>query len=407
MSLLERNEIYLSKVFGRIRNKTQLFNALADDHFHTRLMHSLEVEQISLIISEKLSKHGIKLNEKLISNIALLHDIGHTPFGHIGERTLHTICSGKASAELNLPNFKELNVECGFKHNINSALLYAENFPFSKKSKSVADGIIMHSKLYYSGEEKLDYGIGYTLQRFKYKINYKQPTPLTDEATIVYFADEIAQVASDWVDLNYAKVNIDSIKNLSFFKTAIKLTNNIRNQSVILIDNLSNSFVKAFVKYKNHNIIKKSSIGKWLNKFSDVRAKIIKTEPLLKEYDSQKETEIKILFKYYFYYPEQAGNDLLDDFMKRAMYLSYSYGKFAKIVRSANSSLEFLSIFKKEVLEYKGDKYLSDRKRLYKVFIRSVAIYISKMTDSYADHKYTKICEFYKNQLLTNEIKPL
>jgi len=82
----DRDRIVHCKAFRRLKHKTQVFLAPEGDHFRERMTHTLEVAQISRTISRALS-----LNEDLTEAIALGHDLGHTPFGHAGERTLNTI----------------------------------------------------------------------------------------------------------------------------------------------------------------------------------------------------------------------------------------------------------------------------------------------------------------------------
>ncbi len=93
----DRDRILHSKAFRRLKHKTQVFLSPFDDHFRTRLTHTLEVSQIARTISRALD-----LNEDLTEAIALGHDLGHTPFGHCGEGVLNEL------------------VEGGFHHNIQS-----------------------------------------------------------------------------------------------------------------------------------------------------------------------------------------------------------------------------------------------------------------------------------------------
>ena len=79
----DRDRIIHSKSFRRLKYKTQVFLAPEGDHYRTRLTHTLEVAQIARTIARCL-----RLNEDLTEAIALGHDLGHTPFGHIGERSL-------------------------------------------------------------------------------------------------------------------------------------------------------------------------------------------------------------------------------------------------------------------------------------------------------------------------------
>ena len=85
---LDRDRILHSKSFRRLKHKTQVFLSPEDDYYRTRMTHTLEVAQIARTIARAL-----RLNEDLTEAIALGHDLGHTPFGHAGERTLNKITS--------------------------------------------------------------------------------------------------------------------------------------------------------------------------------------------------------------------------------------------------------------------------------------------------------------------------
>ena len=83
----DRDRIIYSKAFLRLKNKTQVFFAPYGDHYMSRLTHTLDVSQIARSLARCLS-----LNEDLTEAIALGHDLGHTPFGHVGERGLAALC---------------------------------------------------------------------------------------------------------------------------------------------------------------------------------------------------------------------------------------------------------------------------------------------------------------------------
>ncbi len=83
----DRDRILHCKSFRRLKQKTQVFLSPKGDHYRTRLTHTLEVSQIGRTIGKALC-----LNEDLVEAIALGHDLGHTPFGHAGERALKEIC---------------------------------------------------------------------------------------------------------------------------------------------------------------------------------------------------------------------------------------------------------------------------------------------------------------------------
>ncbi|MBI2166209.1 MAG: deoxyguanosinetriphosphate triphosphohydrolase [Chloroflexi bacterium] len=85
----DRDRIVHSKAFRRLKHKTQVFIAPAGDHFVTRLTHTLEVAQVGRTIARALN-----LNEDLVEAMALGHDLGHTPFGHVGEQALDHLSPG-------------------------------------------------------------------------------------------------------------------------------------------------------------------------------------------------------------------------------------------------------------------------------------------------------------------------
>ncbi len=118
----DRDRIIYSKAFRRLKNKTQVFFSPEGDHYMTRLTHTLDVAQIARSIARCLD-----LNEDLAEAIALGHDLGHTPFGHSGERAL---------AKLN-PK--------GFEHNVQS-LRVVDVLEDLNLTYEVRDGIVEHKK---------------------------------------------------------------------------------------------------------------------------------------------------------------------------------------------------------------------------------------------------------------------
>ena len=92
----DRERIIHSRAFRRLEYKTQVFVNHEGDHYRTRLTHSIEVSQIARSIARALH-----LNEDLAESIALAHDLGHTPFGHAGERELNALMSGAGGFEHN------------------------------------------------------------------------------------------------------------------------------------------------------------------------------------------------------------------------------------------------------------------------------------------------------------------
>lgn len=123
----DRDRIIHSKAFRRLKHKTQVFIAPEQDHYRTRLTHTLEVSQIARTIARAL-----RLNEDLVEAISLGHDLGHTPFGHSGEDVLNRLHPD------------------GFKHyeqsvRIADFLEQRKNGPGLNLTKEVLDGIKNHS----------------------------------------------------------------------------------------------------------------------------------------------------------------------------------------------------------------------------------------------------------------------
>ena len=146
----DRDRILHSKSFRRLKQKTQVFLLPKGDHYRTRLTHTLEVSQNARTIAKAL-----RLNEDLVEAISLGHDLGHTPFGHAGERALNEIC----------PN--------GFRHNEQSVRVVEcleKDGRGLNLTREVLDGILTHQT---AGE------------------------PMTLEGQIVRLSDKIAYVNHD------------------------------------------------------------------------------------------------------------------------------------------------------------------------------------------------------------------
>lgn len=122
----DRDRIIYSKAFLRLKNKTQVFFAPYGDHYMSRLTHTLDVSQIARSLARCLS-----LNEDLTEAIALGHDLGHTPFGHVGERVLNALCP------------------TGFRHSVQSLRvvdLLEKDGKGLNLTFEVRDGILNHTK---------------------------------------------------------------------------------------------------------------------------------------------------------------------------------------------------------------------------------------------------------------------
>ncbi len=169
----DRDRILHSKAFRRLKHKTQVFISPEGDHYRTRLTHTLELSQIARTIARALN-----LNEDLSEAIALGHDLGHTPFGHIGEAVLNQLCPG------------------GFRH-YEQSLRVVEKLENGGQglnlTHEVRDGILKHSK-----------GQGEVIPRDRSLL------PVTLEGQVVRLADMITYVNHDIDDAKRAGIISDS-----------------------------------------------------------------------------------------------------------------------------------------------------------------------------------------------------
>jgi dGTPase len=164
----DRDRIIHSKAFRRLMHKTQVFLSPDNDHFRTRLTHTLEVTQIARGIGRALG-----LNEDLIEAISLGHDLGHTPFGHAGESVLDSWC-------------RENGIPGGFQHHMQSVRVVEklENDGRGLNlTREVVEGIRRHTK-----------------GRSDYQLTLDDDESLHWEGRVVKIADRVAYVNHDLQD---------------------------------------------------------------------------------------------------------------------------------------------------------------------------------------------------------------
>ena len=417
---MELTRIYMNKVFLRLKNKTQLCSALADDHYHTRLVHSLEVASIAESIAKKLPAN-FEIDKMAVVKGALLHDIGHTPFGHAGERTLHDILSGNDTCFNLVCAIKEKGLAQGFKHNINSGLLYRESTPYSKIEYKVMDAIIKHTKIRYKGStnEQLDYGFERVVNGIEMLNNdYYNDYPKYIEGYIVATADEIAQICSNYLDIiRFDDTYEQKIKHTELLKELNKtgkITTIARLQVEYICTHLICEFVKELQSKSTNDFLLDSANSHFcqlINSISNVNNSIIKENTSIKLFDESKKTIIETLFAYYFITPE----DLETKTIKSIIYAlqdtkglsSINYSEIKALI-NINDSQQFkekaVTLIKNSVdIIFNSSVKGNEKKRnetIVKVFLRYIAIHISKMTDNYASQKYKKIVNgktFLKN----------
>jgi dGTPase len=187
----DRDRIIHSSAFRRLEYKTQVFLNHEGDMFRTRLTHSLEVAQIGRSLARNL-----RLNEDLVEAIALAHDLGHTPFGHVGQDVLNECMKDHGGFEHNLQSLRvvdQLEEHYGAWDGLN--LMF-----------ETREGILKHCSLANARE------LGPVAQRF---IDRTQPTL---EAQLTNLADEIAYNSHDIDDgLRSGLLSIEQLLEVDFF----------------------------------------------------------------------------------------------------------------------------------------------------------------------------------------------
>jgi dGTPase len=175
----DRARIIHARAFRRLAGKTQVFTHRYSDHFRSRLTHTMEVAQIARTVARTLG-----LNDDLAESLALVHDIGHPPFGHAGERALDEALRGYGLR---------------FDHNLHALRIvehfesrYAE-FRGLNLTLGVREGIIKHSRDYSAAEHP---------ELNEYFLDQRPPL----EAQLIDLVDEIAYLTADFDDGFEAKI---------------------------------------------------------------------------------------------------------------------------------------------------------------------------------------------------------
>lgn len=177
----DRDRIVHARAFRRLEAKTQVFTMRFSDHFRNRLTHTLEVSQIARTVATALG-----LNSELVEALALVHDIGHPPFGHAGERKLNELMKARGGR---------------FNHNLH-ALRIVEQFeqrypdhPGLNLTFEVREGIIKHSRDYTGKEAEWP-------ELAEYSLDLRPPL----EAQLIDWVDEIAYNTADLDDAREAEL---------------------------------------------------------------------------------------------------------------------------------------------------------------------------------------------------------
>lgn len=363
--------IIYSNAYKRLKRKTQVFFSPTNDHICTRIEHVNNVDSISYILAKALG-----LNTELTRTIAVAHDLGHSPFGHAGERVLNEILLNDVGKtfwhEKNGLNYVD-NIELlenreGYKENLN--LTYA-----------VRDGIISHC-----GE--IDENSLKPRQEAIDLNTYTKPNeyaPYTWEACVIKISDKISYLGRDIEDA--IRFNILTKNDVQELNKSLNFNNDGYNT-------LNNTNI---INYLNGDLIKNSSLEKGLT-FSDEGLKIINTMKKFnydKIYKSEKVLKGNEYFKLIIY--------TIYDILKSA----YN-DKIEKIKESTQAKMypELINEFTTWLQNYcvpqncitKPESKLKNNK-IYDInnkeeYYIAIVEYISGMTDNKAIDTYNKIISF-------------
>lgn len=219
----DRDRIVHSKAFRRLKHKTQVFLSPFNDHFRTRLTHTLEVSQIGRTIARALD-----LNEDLVEAISLGHDLGHTPFGHCGEGVLNEL----------MPK--------GFHHNLQSVRV-VELLEDLNLCKETVDGILTHT-----------WGF----------------QPKTPEGQVVQLADKIAYINHDIED----SIRAGIISEADLPQDCIKYFSSIQKKRLnkMIEEIISNSFGKLNISMSKEGWHYTTKLREWMfeNVYTNSPAKL-------------------------------------------------------------------------------------------------------------------------------------
>lgn len=421
-----------SKAFRRMVDKAQIFSSSKGDYYRTRMTHSQAVDQIARGIAE-----GLALNPSLTEAIALGHDIGHTPFGHQGERTLDDILRGKYDIIVDVDEYNDSECLGGFKHNYQSlrvaSLLEEEYFEIygMDLSYQTLEGMLKHTSL-----KKDMYNLSKFIQgdRINEELRFDSDVCSTLEGQVVAIADEIAQRGHDLDDaLSSSSITLNELKDyLSLRKTErvkeildkidelLESSNNIGHMVYDESELKNSRLVSLVISYFINDVIDSSrikidnydekkftenghAVKEQLICFSDealtinnyletiITSKVINNAEV-SLFDSNAATMIKSLFKAYYNNPR-----LLHKASLRRLYISirqacsnvvdFEFGDY-KVIGD-----EFKKMTKVKLCDFRDDAERKEYKLKRELLVRTICDYISGMTDTYAIKEFNKIAK--------------
>ena len=343
----DRDRIVHSGSFRRLEYKTQVFVNHEGDYFRTRLTHSLEVAQIARTLSRELN-----LNETLAEAIALSHDLGHTPFGHVGGDELDRL--------LKKDGFKN-----GFEHNFQSFRVLTKlekrykNFDGLNLTYATLEGVLKHSA---------PYNKSFFPQEIREQFNLDYHPSL--EAIVVDFADAIAYTSADIDD--GVKYNLISYNDLKAHKLIKMATKEVKKEGIEPNEHLfRHRLVASLIKIL---------VEDFINHSKEFVAKHKSSEPLASYFKADKKLKIG---------HSKEINRALKELKKELYQKMYRHPQIVKKMHAGKVCVKALY----KAFSQESALMPTHQQELFKIRAkhRVIADYIASMTDRYALKTYHEI----------------
>lgn len=338
----DRDRIIHSTAFRRLEYKTQVFINYEGDYYRTRLTHTLEVAQIARTIARAL-----RLNEDLVEAISLAHDLGHTPFGHAGEESLH----------------KLMQEHGGFEHNRQGLRVvdYLEqrypDFKGLNLTWEVREGILKHTTAFDQPE----------------LLEFKGNKSTTLEAQVVDVADEIAYDSHDLDDgITSGLIEVSNLQQTQLWEKAQK---QISKKYPRLKDEIQKfQIVKFLINIQVQDVIQQTESN--LSQLNiDCLAKVRNHPQKLLAFSAEITKQ----------------RDQLHRFLNQKLYQHY------KVVRMSNKARRFVQeLFQCYVAQPEQLPPTSRGRIKDDGVFRVVCDYIAGMTDRYAQNEYRRLFQAYE-----------
>ena len=387
----DRDRILFCKSFRRLSHKTQLYiSDEGNEHNRTRLTHTIEVAQIAKTIAFNLS-----MNIELVEAIAYGHDVGHSPFGHAGEKQINRFLKGMEPLPRRLKDMIQANekqeedISGDFRHNYQSVrvLTYLEKYHPDYEGMNLSiqclEGILKHTKIQplFDTDKPFHFpGIKDERGIFS-RLDIDSPYSVTIEGQIVSMADEIAQVTHDINDaLRIGAISLDKLLSLDsiydvIVKDRMRWPDSIKNCNDVESKQqaqVTSTFINYFTRYiiesfkteidkiKTPAGEKPFKASRWLLPNNDIQDQAFQDLDKLKEntvlnnftvnrMDSKGEYFIRNLFEAYLNNPRQLTDAILQN---------YCQTKRKEIKRLGEDG--FVNWLKKKEVQYKITGHLSD-----------------------------------------------